>query len=69
MSGNWMRGGYLLPSMLMEKPLRATLPAMETVGLQNTSVNGHSNMSMAFRRSLVVYYFQIFELNKEVCFY
>nr|VDD12751.1 unnamed protein product [Brassica rapa] len=51
---------------LMEKPLRATLPAMETVGLQNTSLNGHSNMSMAFRRSLVVYYFQIFELNKEV---
>ncbi|CAN6831583.1 unnamed protein product, partial [Brassica oleracea] len=35
--------------------------------LPSTSVNGHSNMSMAFRRSLVVYYFQIFKLNKEVC--
>ncbi|CAN7136466.1 unnamed protein product [Brassica rapa subsp. narinosa] len=35
--------------------------------LPSTSLNGHSNMSMAFRRSLVVYYFQIFELNKEVC--
>ncbi|KAH0929769.1 hypothetical protein HID58_015496 [Brassica napus] len=34
--------------------------------LPSTSLNGHSNMSMAFRRSLVVYYFQIFELNKEV---